>query len=86
MNSAPLSSLHYRKSKKRRGSRKKTFFLGQEKSGYGFPAHSSCCDRFVKDIHIPFFVIMSSYAPPPPNVYWTNTYFFSGGFAVKVSL
>ena len=22
----------------------------------------------------------------PPNVYWTNTYFFSGGFAVKVSL
>lgn len=23
---------------------------------------------------------------PPPNVYWTNTYFFSGGFAVKVML
>ena len=22
----------------------------------------------------------------PPNVYWTNTYFFSGGFAVKVML
>ena len=22
----------------------------------------------------------------PPNRYWTNTYFFSGGFAVKVML
>ena len=22
----------------------------------------------------------------PPNRYWTNTYFFSGGFAVKCSL
>ena len=22
----------------------------------------------------------------PPNVYWTNFYFFSGGFAVKVML
>lgn len=22
----------------------------------------------------------------PPNVYWTNTYFFSGGFAIKVML
>ena len=25
-------------------------------------------------------------ASPPPNVYWTNTYFFSGRFAIKVSL
>ena len=25
-------------------------------------------------------------ASAPPNRYWTNTYFFSGGFAVKVSL
>ena len=24
--------------------------------------------------------------PGPPNVYWTNTYFFNGGFAVKVFL
>ena len=32
------------------------------------------------------YVIIRVYPSPPPNVYWTNTYFFSGGFAVKVSL
>ena len=37
-------------------------------------------------IHFNFAVIMCSYPSGPPNVYWTNTYFFSGGFAVKVSL
>ena len=28
----------------------------------------------------------STVARAPPNRYWTNTYFFSGGFAVKCSL
>ena len=28
----------------------------------------------------------AGYASPPPNGHWTNTYFFNGGFAVKVWL
>ena len=36
--------------------------------------------------HFTFAVNLWEYPSPPPNATQTNTYFFSGGFAVKVSL
>jgi len=36
----------------------------------------------LSNIKVPPF---DSYIFAPPNVYWMNTFFFNGGFAVKVS-